>query len=298
MKTTATLPFIGSEVDVGYTKAEAIVLPIPYEATTTYRQGCQHGPSALLEASDQLEYYDVELEREVCFEVGTHTHAPIADTRIAPVTPAQMLVQTEDTIARLLEDGKFVVSLGGEHSITAGIVAGYRRVYGDEFTVVQIDAHGDLRDVYEGSKYNHACVMRRVLDMGIPSLPVGIRSLCREEAELIRQRQIPVVWGETIARDPQWCDRALEAISTEKVFLTVDLDGLDGSLLPGVGTPQPGGLDWYQLTGFMRRLCRERMLIGADLVELCPIPHSVVSEFTAAKLTYKILGYWAETRDR
>jgi agmatinase len=107
-----------------------------------------------------------------------------------------------------------------------------------------------------------------------------------------------VVWADTSARDPQWCDRAIDAISTEKVFLTVDLDGMDGSLLPGVGTPQPGGLDWYQLTGLIRRLCRERTLIGADVVELCPIPNSVVSEFTAAKLTYKILGYWAEARDR
>lgn len=168
-------------------------------------------------------------------------------------------------------------------------------MYGDEpFTVVQIDAHGDLRDVYEGSKYNHACVMHRILEMGLPSLPVGIQSMCRQEAELIRQRQIPVIWDREIVGDPQWCDRALGAITTEKVFLTVDLDGLDSSVLPGVGTPQPGGLNWHQLTGFLRRLSQQHQLIGADVVELCPIPNSVVSEFTAAKLTYKILGYYAD----
>ncbi|TVR03707.1 MAG: agmatinase [Phormidium sp. GEM2.Bin31] len=289
------VPFIGEEVDVGYDAARVVILPVPYEATTTYRQGCQHGPAAVLEASDQLEYYDVELEREVCFEVGIHTHSPVADTRVAPVRAQQMLQDIQSTVAEMVAAGKFVLGLGGEHSITAGIVAGYRQVYGDEpFTVVQIDAHGDLRDVYEGSKYNHACVMHRILEMGLPSLPVGIRSVCRQEAELIQQRQIPVIWDHEMVGDPQWCDRALGAITTEKVFLTVDLDGLDGSVLPGVGTPQPGGLTWHQLTGFLRRLSQGHQLIGADVVELCPIPHSVVSQFTAAKLTYKIVGYYAD----
>ncbi|MCC5899763.1 MAG: agmatinase [Phormidium sp. BM_Day4_Bin.17] len=289
------VPFIGEEVDVGYDAARVVILPVPYEATTTYRQGCQHGPAALLEASDQLEYYDVELEREVCFEVGIHTHSPVADTRVAPVRAQQMLQDIQSTVAEMVAAGKFVLGLGGEHSITAGIVAGYRQVYGDEpFTVVQIDAHGDLRDVYEGSKYNHACVMHRILEMGLPSLPVGIRSVCRQEAELIQQRQIPVIWDHEMVGDPQWCDRALGAITTEKVFLTVDLDGLDGSVLPGVGTPQPGGLTWHQLTRFLRRLSQRHQLIGADVVELCPIPHSVVSEFTAAKLTYKIVGYYSD----
>ncbi|KPQ39519.1 MAG: agmatinase [Phormidium sp.] len=292
---TSILPFIGEEIDVGYDAAQVVILPVPYEATTTYRQGCQQGPSALLEASDQLEYYDVELQREVCFEVGIHTHSPIADTRRSPVTATEMVQQLQTTVAEMVEAGKFVLALGGEHSITAGVVAGYRQVYGEEpFTVVQIDAHGDLRDVYEGSKYNHACVMHRILEMGLPSLAVGVRSVCRQEAELIERRQIPVIWDHEMVADPQWCDRALGAITTEKVFLTVDLDGLDGSLLPGVGTPQPGGLNWHQLTGFLRRLCQRHQLIGADVVELCPIPDSVVSEFTAAKLTYKIVGYYAD----
>ncbi|MBO9997644.1 MAG: agmatinase [Cyanobacteria bacterium SID2] len=286
------LPFIGEEVDVGYHKARVVVLPVPYEATTTYRQGCKHGPAALLAASDQLEYYDVELGREVCFEIGIHTHAPIADTRVVSVSEAQMFASTRDTIERLVRDGKFAITLGGEHSITAGVVAGYRRAYGDElFTVVQIDAHGDLRDEYEGSKYNHACIMHRVLDMDLPSLPVGIRSASAEEVALMHDRGIPVFWDSEIADDPHWIERAIAAIATEKVFLTVDLDGLDPSLVSGVGTPQPGGLGWHQVTKFLRRLCRERTVIGADVMELCPIPNSVVSEFTAAKLTYKIMGY-------
>lgn len=291
------LPFIGDEVDVGYDAARVVVLPVPYEATTTYRQGTQHGPAALLEASDQLEYYDAELDREICFELGVHTLAPLADTRVAPVAAAEMLAATEATIAQCVADGKFAIAIGGEHSITAGVVAGYRRAYGDEpFTVVQIDAHADLRDSYEGSPHNHACVMRRVFDLGVPSLPVGVRSLSKPEAEFVRQHQIPVQWAHDILDDrsrgeSQWIDRAIAAIPTERVFLTVDLDGLDGSLLPGVGTPQPGGLDWHQLTRFLRCLGRDRTVIGADVMELCPIPGSVVSEFTAAKLTYKIMGY-------
>ncbi|MGC9505852.1 agmatinase [Baaleninema sp.] len=292
-------PFIGEEVDVGYDNAQVVILPVPYEATTTYRVGCQDGPAALLAASDQLEYYDVELERETCFEVGIHTHAPIADTRQGTVSETEMLETTRNTIARCTADGKFVVSVGGEHSITAGVVAGYRQALGDEpFTVVQIDAHGDLRAEYEGSRYNHACVMHRVLELGCPSLPVGIRSLCREEAELIRSRNIPVFWDEDIAGDPNWIDRAIDSIATEKVFLTVDLDGLDPGLMPGVGTPQPGGLGWRQTLKFLRRLCGDRTLIGADIMELCPLSDSVVSEFTAAKLTYKIVGYRELARSR
>ncbi|PPT08088.1 Agmatinase [Geitlerinema sp. FC II] len=293
------LPFIGEEVDVGYDNARVVILPIPYEATTTYRVGCQHGPAALLAASDQLEYYDVELGRETCFEVGIHTHAPIADTRQGAVSEVEMLAAVREAIARCVNDGKFVVSIGGEHSITAGVVAGYRQALGDDpFTVVQIDAHGDLRTEYEGSRYNHACVMHRVLELGCPSLPVGIRSICREEAELIRARNIPVFWDDDIAGDPNWIDRAIDCIGTEKVFLTVDLDGLDPSLVPGVGTPQPGGLGWHTTLEFLRRLCRDRTLIGADIMELCPVADSVVSEFTAAKLTYKIVGYREIARSR
>lgn len=236
----AWLPFIGAEVDQPYALAEVVIVPVPYEMTTTYRQGCQRGPQVLLQASDQLEYYDAELRCEPCFELAIHTQAPIADSHAQPELPPEVMVeQVQAAIAPLLTDGKFVIALGGEHSITAGIVAAYQQCCPEPFTVVQIDAHGDLRDHYEGSRYNHACVMRRVLDMGLPILPIGIRSLCREEADLIAARALPVIWDEQVAHDPDWLEAALAHIPTEQIFITIDLDGLAPTLLPGVGTPQP-----------------------------------------------------------
>ncbi|MBD2624671.1 agmatinase, partial [Microcystis flos-aquae FACHB-1344] len=161
----------------------------------------------------------------------------------------------------------------------------------EPFTVVQIDAHGDMRFEYEGSHHNHACVMRRVLEMGLPTLPVGIRAICREEAELIAKQQIPVIWDRDIAGDPNWIEKAIAKITTEKVFLTIDVDGIDPALIPGVGTPEPGGLSWHQTLGFLRRLFQTHQVIGCDVMELAPISDSVVSEFTTAKLIYKLIGY-------
>ena len=284
--------FIGSEAQTTYTEAKAVILPIPYEATTTYRKGCEHGPAAILEASDQLEAYDEELQQETCLTTGIYTHDAIADTNQNPnLTAEEMLEVTTKTVSDLLQDGKFVIALGGEHAITEGVVKAYYQLLSEPFTVVQIDAHGDMRHSYEGSIYNHACVMRRVLDMGLPTLPVGIRSICREEAELIKAQQIPVIWARDIYYDRDWIKKALAKITTEKVFITIDLDGLDPSLLPGVGTPEPGGLNWYELTQFLKEIFVNHQVIGCDVMELAPLSDSVVSEFTAAKLVYKLIGY-------
>jgi len=294
---TAWIPFLNEEIDPGYEAAQVVVLPIPYEATTTYVQGCKYGPGAMLAASDQLEFYDIELDCETCFAVGIHTAKPIADTRSAPLPDSEAMEQIASRVCELYQDGKFVVSVGGEHSITAGIVAGYRRALGDEpFTVVQIDAHGDMRYIYEGSRYNHACVMRRVLEMGLPTLPIGIRSICQEEADLIRERNLQVFWAHETATDSTWIERAIAAIPTRKVFLTIDLDGLDATVIPGVGTPQPGGLGWYETLKFIRRLFETHEAIGMDVMELCPLPGLVISEFTAAKLIYRSIGYQAKVQ--
>jgi len=296
---TATLPFLGNEVSAAYETARAVILPIPYEATTTYRQGCQQGPDAILEASQQVEYYDDELDREV-WPIGIFTHDPIADTRQFPdLPPEAMLAVVQATVAQLIRDQKFVIALGGEHSITAGLVAAYRQAAPQEpFTVVQIDAHGDLRQSYQGSIYNHACVMRRVLDMELPTLQIGIRSYCQEEADLIKARQLKVLRAQEIAQNPDWMEQALQSISTRRVFLTIDLDGIDPTSMPGVGTPEPGGLSWYGLLQFLRRLFADHQVIGCDVMELAPIAGSVVSEFTAAKLVYKLIGYHAVSLDR
>jgi agmatinase len=291
---TDNLPFLGSEVAASYQTARVVILPIPFEATTTYRNGCQDGPSAILHASQQVEYYDEELEQEL-WSVGIFTHEAIADTRgDRPVSSEQMLQVTQETTAKLIADGKFVIGLGGEHSITTGLVEAYRQANPDElFTVVQIDAHGDLRHEYEGSIHNHACIMRRVVDMGLPTLQIGIRSICREEADLIKDKQLAVFRAREIAMQPDWMDRAIASIKTPKVFVTIDLDGIDPTLIPGVGTPEPGGLNWYSLMTFLRRVFEHHNVIGCDVMELAPITDSVVSEFTAAKLVYKLIGYQA-----
>lgn len=295
---TADLPFLGPDVAAAYSQARVVILPIPFEATTTYRRGCENGPSAILHASQQVEYYDEELEQEI-WPVGIYTHDPIADTRSDhPVSSEEMLAVTEATVQKLIGDGKFVIGLGGEHSITTGLVEAYRKANPDEaFTVVQIDAHGDLRHEYEGSIHNHACVMRRIIDMGLPTVQIGIRSICREEADLIKSKPLTVFRAREIALQPDWMERALASIPTPKVFFTIDLDGIDPTLMPGVGTPEPGGLNWYSLTTFLRRVFEAHDVMGCDVMELAPITDSVVSEFTAAKLVYKLIGYQATVKD-
>jgi agmatinase len=247
----------------------------------------------LLTASHQVEIYDDELEREIGLEVAVHTYEAIADTRSQPVPDTTMLEVTKQTVAKLVADGKFVIALGGEHSITGPIVEAYLEANQEPFTVVQIDAHGDLRHEYEGSIYNHACVMRRVIDMGLPTVQIGIRSVCKEEAELIKAKQIPIIWARDIANQPDWMEKVFANITTKKVFLTIDLDGIDPTLIPGVGTPEPGGLSWFAFLTMLRRLFQDYEVIGSDIMELAPIVDSVVSQFTAAKLAYKLIGYQA-----
>lgn len=288
----ADLPFLGPDVAADYETARVVILPIPYEATTTYRRGCENGPAAILDASQQVEYYDEELEQEV-WPVGIYTHESIADTRGArSISATEMLEATQTTTAKLIADGKFVIGLGGEHSITTGLVAAYRET-GEPFTVVQIDAHGDLRHEYEGSIHNHACIMRRVVDMEIPTVQIGIRSICKEEADLIKEKNLTVFRAREIAADPGWIDRAVASIPTRNVFFTIDLDGIDPTLIPGVGTPEPGGLNWYALLTFLKKVFDRHHVVGCDVMELAPITDSVVSEFTAAKLVYKLIGYQA-----
>lgn len=289
------VPFLGSEIVPDYGTAKVIILPIPFELTTTYRRGCAQGPGAFLEASHQLECYDEELDREICYDVGIYTAEPIADTSQGqPVLSTEMLEITQKTVEKLLQENKFVIAVGGEHSITSAIVEAYRQTDPKTpFTVIQIDAHGDLRHEYEGSIYNHACVMRRIIDMGLPTLQIGIRAICKEEADLIKEKQLNVFRAREIATQPDWIERALTSISTQKVFITIDLDGIDPTLIPGVGTPEPGGLNWYSLMTFLRRVFECYDVIGCDIMELAPTEDAVVSEFTAAKLAYKLIGYQA-----
>lgn len=291
------LPFLGTNIEPAPDpeRARVAILPVPYERTTSYRQGTQHGPEALLAASEQLELYDEQLGCEVGSKFGIYTHPPVADTRAGDPgsTETAMAAITRATTDLIARDC-WTIAVGGEHSITAAIVRAYQQRQPEEpFTVVQIDAHGDLRHSYEGSTYSHACVMRRIFELGLPSLPVGIRSLCQEEANLIAEHHIPVVWAHEISQDPHWPARAVDRIHTPNVFLTIDLDGITPALLPGVGTPEPGGLSWYGLLAFLAELFARHRVLGCDVMELSPLPGSVVSQFVAARLVYKLMGLQA-----
>jgi agmatinase len=275
-------------------RARVVILPIPYEATTTYAKGTERGPSAILAASKQVEFFD-EIERDEPCLRGIHTLPPLD----VGGTPDEVIGRIRDVAERLARDGRFVLALGGEHTISVGAVRGVARAAGT-LTVVQVDAHADLRDEYEGSRLNHACVMRRLAE-DFPLVQVGIRAYSAEEDDFIRRGRTTAITAREIAASrglgPEtaegapWIRRALDAIRTERVYLTVDLDGLDPSVVPAVGTPDPGGLTWFETLALVRALFARGGVAAADVVELCPAPGSTLSDYAAARLTYKIAGH-------
>jgi agmatinase len=247
------------------------------------------GPAALVAASCNLELYDEELGMDT-FTAGIHTASSVCGNE---TPPEEMVRRVEEAVRRHLDVGKMVITIGGEHSITFGAVAAYHRRH-PRMTVVQLDAHGDLRDRYEGSRNNHACVMRRVREL-CPTLAVGIRSLSREEVDYLSVSPSPMISGKRVAEGREWFDEALGAVE-EEVYVTVDVDYFDPALVPGTGTPEPGGADWYTTLAFLRALSRRSRILGFDIVELAPIPGQPASDFLAAKLLYRMLGYALSAR--
>jgi len=268
--------------------AQAAVLPIPYDLTTSYQPGARRGPVAILEASTHLETFDEELGRETWEEIGIETlPAVVPDT----AGPAATLERIERVAREVVSRGRFVVGLGGEHSVSAPLVRAVRGKH-PGLGVLQLDAHADLRDSFEGSPHNHACVMHRVLDDGVPIAQVGIRSLTGEENDLIRSQGICTVFAPEAVGAPveSWIGRVLSALP-EEVYVTVDLDAFDPAVMPATGTPEPGGLDWYRVLAVLREVARVKRIVGFDVVELAPIPGNVAPDFLAAKLVYRLLGY-------
>lgn len=261
--------------------AKVVILPIPYDGTSTWVKGADKGPEALLEASANMELYDIETDTEVYLQ-GIHTAPAVT----ANSSPEAMVEEAEKRVAKYINDGKFLVTIGGEHSISIGPIMAHAKKH-PKLSVLQIDAHTDLRDSYEGSKYNHACVMARAQDL-CPIVQVGIRSMDAEEK--VRLNPNRVFWGHDVAESEQWMHEAIDLL-TDDVYLTIDLDGFDPSVLPSTGTPEPGGLKWYPTLRFLRKLIEKKNLVGFDIVELCPNPHEKSSDFLAAKLLYKILSY-------
>ncbi len=264
--------------------ARYAVLPIPYEGTVSYKPGTAMGPLSVIEASAYVEFYDPELKGEF-ISPGIVTY-PVIQPAPGPEEQLRRVRQAAEDIVR---SGKFLLGLGGEHSVTVGLVAAAAAVHGD-ISILQIDAHADLRDTLDGSKYSHACVMRRILEITDSICQVGIRSYSAEEREQCPQQVANFITPDDVARDRGWMDRALGMLG-QKVYVTVDIDGLDPSISPGTGTPEPGGLSWGDVTGLLRRVCTERDVVGGDIVEVRPIPPNHVTEVVAAKLAYKMIAY-------
>jgi len=276
-----------SEEHSRYETSRAVIFPVPLERTTSYEHGTRNGPSAILAASRNMELYDEELELEPYKEIGIHT-LPAIDT--ADGTLEEVITEIFTAQLALLEDEKFTVALGGEHSLTPPLVSATAKKYKD-LSVLQIDAHADLRDEYQGNPSSHACAMRRVVEV-CPAVQVGIRSLSVEEAQAIPHLRTSVYWAKDITRAPlkSWIAKVLNDLSPN-VYLTIDLDGFDPAFVPATGTPEPGGLDWMQVTSLLRAVAEHKRIVGMDVVELLPQPGDHASDFLAAKLVYKCLGY-------
>lgn len=281
--------FLGlDEAASAFDTARAVILPVPYEATTSWGGGTRGGPRAIIEASRYVELWDQEAGKDLSV-MGIHTLPAVELTREGP-GPA--MAELEGACRRLLGslEGRFPVMLGGEHSISAPAIRAVAAHSGTRVSVLQMDAHADLRAEYEGTPFSHASAMYRVLDVA-DVVGVGIRGISREEVDVARGTEgVTLVYADDMWANDDWMDRALEALG-DPVYLTFDVDYLDPSLMPSTGTPEPGGGDWYRTLRFLRRVFRERTVLGMDVVELAPVPGLPAPDFLVAKLVYKLLGY-------
>lgn len=274
------------EEDGAGPNAPYLVLPVPYEQTVSYGRGCARGPAAIIEASAEVELFDEELESEP-YRVGIGT---LDFEEVTAAGPEAMVEALERRVLPLAKAGRTVITLGGEHSITPGPVRAYQKLYSD-LSVLQIDAHADLRDGYQDCKYSHASAMMRVRDTVGVTVGVGIRNLSRPEFEYYRQTP-DCHLSFAFQRDAagQWINEAIDRL-TPNVYVTIDLDGLDPSIMPAVGTPEPGGLSYEEVLTLLRRVTLRRNVVGADVVELAPIGGMHSPDFIAARLTYKLISY-------
>lgn len=281
--------FLGIEDEAlyNYNNSKVVIQPVPYEYTSSYLMGSAKGPQAIIQASQFVEFYDEELDSESIHSFGIATLPPLDFT--AKIDAAAVDYIDEET-TKLINDGKFVVSLGAEHTVTYGFVRAHAKKY-PQLTVLQIDAHSDLRYSYHDNIYSHASVMHRIHDMGLNICQAGIRAQCIEEATLIKNSaNIHTAYAHQIRTNPNWITD-LVANMTENVYVTIDADGFDPSIMPAVGTAEPNGLFWNETLDLLRTVCKEKNVVGFDIVECAPMEGSILSEYTLAKLAYRILGY-------
>ncbi|GGA87513.1 agmatinase [Neiella marina] len=275
--------FLGSEFEhPSAEQARFHILPVPYEESVSYGGGTALGPAAILEASWQLETWD---GKSTPSEHGIHTLPPVSMEGNAE----QVVNNIAKATQTIVEAGKFPIALGGEHTVTYGVIKGLLAAGESDFGVVQIDAHADLREAYEGNPYSHASVMKRVVDEGIPLFQLGIRAFCHEEREIRSDCRVHYLDAdELVPNNIQSFE--LPADFPPKVFFTLDIDGMDPSVFPSTGTPVPGGLSWYQTLNLFESVARQRQIIGFDVMEFAPIKGFHAYEFSAALLTYKMMG--------
>ncbi|MBF0621690.1 MAG: agmatinase [Magnetococcales bacterium] len=270
--------------------AKTVILPIPYGGTTSYGGGAEKGPQAILEASCYMELFDEELKKEI-WRTGLHT-LPFLEPDLTG--PKETLAKITKTCLPIFKQQKRIAVLGGEHSITTGVLWALQQADPRPFSVLQLDAHADLRNTYQGTGFSHACVMRRIHEMGHPFVQVGLRSLSEKEWSFIEDNGLMdnVFWARKIIPEQNdvWMDQVIARLN-ERVYITIDLDVLDPGIFPATGTPEPGGLDYYTLLKLLRRVTQERDVVGFDLVELAPIAGQPASDFLAARIAYKMMGY-------
>lgn len=281
--------FLGlSDDESVYDKSRFVILPVPYEQTTTFGKGTADGPRAIISASHEVELFDDELLSEP-YHAGIHT---LPEMEITASGPEKMTESIYKNSLPLIENGKIICMLGGEHSISSGLVQAYHEKY-PSLSVLQFDAHADLREMYQGQRFSHACAMKRIRDYVAKTAGIGIRNYSKEEHELIQKDNIPIVSGSELDMPDKWLDDILSYL-TDDIYITIDCDFFDPSLMPGVGTPEPGGGRWYPILNILKAVAKRKNIVGFDVVELMPIPGSLVSEFTAARLIYKLIGYITE----
>jgi agmatinase len=262
-------------------KAGIVVIPVAYDRTSTWMKGADKGPGAIIEASANMELYDIETDSEV-YKKGIFTDMAIEGQSF----PEDMVEAVGRRVREHLENDKFVVTVGGEHSVSIGAVKAYLE-HCEEMSVLQLDAHSDMRDEYNGSRYNHACVMARIRE-SCPIVQVGIRSMDSSEKEFLEKGN--VFFARDIHNSDGWIKKVVSKLSG-KVYVTIDLDVLDPSIMSSTGTPEPGGLMWYEVLALLKAVCERRDVVGFDVVELCPNDYNKAPDFLAAKLVYKLLSY-------
>ena len=273
--------FGGNEVVYDYSESGIIIVPVPYDETSTWMKGADKGPDAILDSSINIEFYDVETSSEAHLK-GINTIAPILEKE----TPEKLVKDVYDRIFSILSDKKFPVIIGGNHTVSIGAIKAFSE-YFENLTILQLDAHADLRQIYEGSVFNHACAMARAREFA-PVIQVGIRSMSAEELPFVERDRI--FFSHELYYDKSLYHRALDKL-TGNVYITIDLDVFDPSIMPSTGTPEPGGPPYFELLHFMRDVIKSRNVVGFDVVELCPSETNKSPDFIAAKIIYQLLSY-------